>query len=143
MALSGILGTALTATTNPDPNTLSTKNPYPTPYVNARRVSAAWTSQGAKALFPTQASNGAGMVAIPVLFSPSSAGATFTATVWQYQKLSNTWFKHTDNPGIDYTGETGNRVINIYTDIPIFFQLASISTGTITIYFDNGLAYSL
>ena len=139
MALSGILGTALTATTNPNPNTLSTKSPYPTPYVNAHFVSAAWQAQaiggaGANALFPRQAINGQGLISIPVHFVTAVG---FTATIWQYNRLSNTWFTHNNNPAITYTGETGNLVVNIYTNLPIFIQL---SAGPVDIYFDNGLA---
>lgn len=143
MALSGLLGTALTASTNPDPNTLATKTPYPTPYTNYRTVSTAWTTQAAKAIFPRQARNGQGLVPIPVQLVPSTGGATFTATIWQYSKLSNTWFKHQSNPSVNYTGETGNLIVDVYTDAPIFIQLSSISAGTVSIYFDNGLAEAL
>lgn len=139
MALSGILKLAATATTNPNPNSLGTKTPYPTPYVNAHFVSAAWQAQaigasGCNAIFPTQSSNGQGMVPIPVHFV-SAVG--FTASIWQYNKLSNTWFPHATNPSIVYTGETGNLLVNVYTNIPMFIQL---STGPVDIYFDNGLA---
>lgn len=140
MALSGLLGLALNATTNPDPNSLTTKSPYPKPYVNSTTISAAWSSQGAKAIFPRQAADEQGLIAIPVLFVPSTAEATFTAVIWQYDKSSNTWFKHSTNSSTNYTGETGNTILNIYTNQPIFIQLTTISAGTIDIYFDNGIA---
>lgn len=142
MPIAQLLGSALDATSNPDPNTLTTKNPYPATYVNRRTVSAAWTTQAKKGLFPTELVNGVGAISIPVQFVPSLAGATFTATVWQYSKLSNTWFKHQSNPAVNYTGETGNLIANLY-DTPLFIQLSSISSGTISIYFDNGLAEAL
>jgi Alpha-L-arabinofuranosidase B, catalytic len=140
MGLSGILGTGLTATTNQNPNSLATASPYPKPYVNYKTVSIAWLSQGVNCLFPKQARNGAGLIPIPVLIVPSVANATFTATVWQYDKTSNTWFQNKSNPSVNYTGEAGNLILNLYTNLPTYIQITSLSSGSVSIYFDNGLA---
>lgn len=142
MPISQLLGSGLNDTSNPDPNGLTTKNPYPATYINPKTVSAAWIAQAKKALFPNGLLNGAGLIPIPVQFVPSTAGATFTATMWQYSRLSNTWFKHQNNSSVSYTGETGNLITNLY-DTPLFIQLSSISAGTIAIYFDNSLAVAL
>lgn len=142
MSFSGLLVSAGTSTTNPDPNTLTTHTPYPTPYVNRKTVSAAWTSQGSKALFPRNAIGGQGQVAIPVQFVTSSAGATYTATMYIYNKLADKWVQPKDNGSFGLTGNVSTFIENPGDD-PIFIQLSSISAGTVAIYFDNGLADAL
>lgn len=140
MAFSGILVSAGTATTNPAPSTLSPVSPYPTPYINRSTVDAAWTAQAKPALFPLNSLNGNGQVKIPVAFVASAGAAvTYTVNIWVYCKLSATWIQPKDNASFAVTGS-----VFTYIDTPgeqaIFLQLSSISSGTVAIYFDNGLA---
>lgn len=139
MALSGILVSAGDATSNPDPSTLGTSSPYPTPYVDRKTVSAAWTSQAKKALFPRNAIAGQGQVDIPLQFVPSSATATYTVTMWVYNKLASAWVKPKDNATFTLTGAV-QTYIEHPDENPIFLQLSAISSGTVSIYFDNGIA---
>src|ERR1700688_4257496 len=97
MTTSGLLGTALTATTNPNPNTLGTPSPFPIPYVNAHKVSAAWISQASKALFPRQAMGPGYQVPLQVQFVPSSGTAVYTVTMWQWNQLAQAWVLPKDN----------------------------------------------
>lgn len=140
MALAGILATVGDATTNQAPASLSTPNPYPTPYVDIRSISAAWTSQGTKALFPRDSHNEDGQVPLLVAYKPSAGAAvTYTVTVWVFDNLANSWFKWKANNPTSYTGLQSD-LIYYPQNMPTYFQLSSISSGTIAIYFDNGLA---
>jgi hypothetical protein len=142
MAFSGILVAAGTSTTNPDPNTLGTPNPYPTPYVNVRTVSAAWAAQtitNSGALFPVGALNGQGQVPIPLMFVPSAVGATYTVTLKKYGKLAATWVQPKDYASFNMTGSDFTEIVDPGEN-PWFIQLSNISSGTVAIYFDNGLA---
>ena len=140
MAYSGIYGTGITILTNPNPNTLTTRNPYPTPYLDYRTVSTAWTSQGIKAFF-AKSTNGlpAKNTSLNVHLVPSVSGATFSVTLWVFNKLTGTWAQVKSSPTTNYTGETVDTISNLI-DVPYYLQLNSISSGTMSIYFDNGFA---
>jgi hypothetical protein len=139
MALNDTLGTGLDATSNPDPNGLTTKAPYS--LADSRKnmpftQSAAWTTQAKKALFPIGVRSGEGDKRIYLQFVPSGGAAvTYTVTMWQYNPVSNTWAKPKNTPSISYTGEQRDYIDNPGDDA-IFLQLSSISAGTISIYFD-------
>lgn len=142
-----LLGSAKTSTTNPDPNTLSTKNPMTNTSqvgtdINGSNVASAWVTQSStycKALFPKRTKDGAGEIPIRVHFVPSSAGATFTVTVWIYNPKSNSWGKPYNNNTFNFTGDTMHTISTPGAN-PIFLQLSSISAGTISIYFDDSVA---
>jgi hypothetical protein len=142
--LTGTLGTALTSTTNPDPNTLGTKNPYPTVFINPMTVSTAWTTQGSKALFPQgKVVSHAQASAIKLHFVPSGGAAvTYTATIWFYNRLSNSWAKPYIAASNSYAGEVVDYIQNPGND-PIYIQLSNISTGTVSIYYDTTTATAL
>lgn len=146
MTLSGLLKSAATATTNPDPNSLTTPNPYPTPYVHSRSVSSGWTTQAAtncKALFHRGGSDGNGLRPLQIAFTPSGGGAvTYTVTPWYFNKLSGKWHKPDDNAAMNLTGYAAIRLENL-DQVPVFLQLSSISAGNIDIHFDNGTAEAL
>jgi len=139
MAFSGILAAAATATTNPNPNALSVVSPYPTPYVNRFTVSAAWAAQAGLAMFPTNALNGSGQVPIPLQFIPSVAGATYTVTLWSFNKLANAWIQPKDNASFTMTGSDFTEISDPGVD-PLWLQISNVSSGTVAIYFDNGFA---
>lgn len=139
MALTQTLGTALDATSNPDPNSLGTKAPYLSPSVSTT-PSAAWTAQGKKALFPLGIKDGGGLVPLKMHFVPSGGAAvTFSVTVWMYDSVSGTWAKPKNNATVSYTGENIDYIDNPGYDA-IFLQLSSISAGTLSIYFDGTTA---
>jgi len=140
--LTGTLGTGLSQTTQPDPNTLTTKNPYPTTFVSPLSVSSAWSSQGKKALFPLGIENGRGEKPIKLHFVGSSAGATVTVTMWCYNRLSNTWGKVALNGTMLVTDGEIRYIENPGND-PIFLQLGTPSAGTFSIYFDASTALAL
>jgi hypothetical protein len=141
MTISGTLIAAGTATTNPAPNGLGT----PAPATFAHGVytpSAAWLTQSATyspALFPNDIRDGSGTKHIELEFVPSVAGATYTATIWQWNRLASTWVQPKDNASFSLTGSASTYLEDPGLD-PWFIQLSSISSGTVAIYFDNGLA---
>ncbi len=143
MAITATLGTALSNTTNPDPGTLGTKVPYANALANngAQGVppytaSAAWVSQGNKALFPLGAKDGASYLPIKLDFVTSSAGATCTATFWSFNPVSVSWSKMST---ASITGNTTYLLAPQGNDA-IFIQLSTPSAETISIYFDPGNA---
>jgi hypothetical protein len=137
--LTGLLGTGLNTSSNPDPNTLATKNPYPSPFINPMSVSSAWTTQAKKALFPL----GIDDSAIKLHFVPSGgASIVYTVVVWVYNKLSNSWTQPAVFASNTYTGEKLDYLENPGND-PIFLQISSISSGTLSVYFDSSLALAL
>ncbi len=141
--LSATLGTGLNTTNRPDPNTLGTKNPYPATFINPLKVSSAWATQGKKALFPLGILDGRGQMPVKLHFIPSDGAAvTYTITMWMYNRLSNTWAKPANNASLSYTGETIDYIIDPGND-PIYLQVSSLSSGTLSIYFDSNIALGL
>lgn len=138
MTISGTLVAAGTATTNPAPNSLGT--PSPATFANGQyTVAAGWTSQASKALFPNDIRDGSGSKHIELEFVPSVAGANYTVTVWQWNRLASTWVQPANNASKTYTGAQSDFLEDPGQD-PWFIQLSNISSGTVAIYFDNGLA---
>lgn len=141
--LTAQFGTALSPTTNPDPNTLTVKSPYPTPYIAPQVVSAAWTAQARPALFPLGKTDIAGQVPLKLHFVPSAgATVTYTVTIWMYDRLSNTWAKPANNPSNTYTGEAIDCIYQPGNDA-IFVQISNISNGTLSIFYDASAATGL
>lgn len=140
--LTGLLGSGLSQTTNPDPNTLTTKNPYPTTFVNPLTVSTAWASQNKKALFPLGIQYKSAERPLKLHFVGSTAGATVTVTMWCYNRLSNTWGKVAVN-GTQLVTDGEIRYIENPGNDPIFLQLGTPSAGTFSIYYDSSLALAL
>lgn len=146
MALTRTLGSTLDATTNGDPNSLGTKRPYTASQAQtyqdnlARLVSAAWTSQAKKALFPIGTRDGGGDVPIKCHLIPSSGAAvTWTVVVWMYNAVSDSWAKPVVGASQNGTGE-GIFYIDGAGYDAIWIQISTISAGTATIYFDGANA---
>ena len=140
LTLSETLGTGLTASSNPDPTTLGTTNPYPTPFVDSTVVSGSWTSQASKALFPIGADYNQPETAIKFHIIPSAGETTtYTVTLWFFNKVSGTWAKSASNNSINYTGSVVDYIDNPGRD-PMFLQLSNISAGTLSVYVDGRLA---
>lgn len=139
----GTLGTAKTATTNPAPSTLGTVSPYDGANAGFTQVGTAWTTQTAtysKALFPGDNEKAKRVSRVKVWFVPSGGAAiTYTVIVWQYNKTSGTWIKPYNLASNSYTGPASDYILNPGTD-PIWFELSSISAGTISIYYDSEVA---
>lgn len=140
--LTGVLGTGLSQTTHPDPNTLATKNPYPTTFVSPLTVSSAWTSQGKKALFPLGVADGRGEKPIKLHFVGTTAGATVNVTMWCYNRLSNTWGKVALNGTLLVT-DGDIRYMECPGNDPVYLQLGTPSAGTFSVYFDASCALAM
>lgn len=145
MSYSGLLRTAATATTNPDPNSLGTKNPFSSPYVDRYTASSTWKTQAssnATALVSRDPNAGINYTAPTFAFVPSNGSAvTYTATFWTYVALANTWVK-LQGQSYALTGNANailqNSAYPMQGHAPIFVQLSGISAGTVDIYYDNG-----
>lgn len=140
--LTGTLGTGLSQTTHPDPNTLTTKNPYPSSFLSPLSVSAAWTSQAKKALFPLGVTDGRGEKPIKLHFVGSTAGATVTVSMWCYNRVANAWGKVAVGGSMLVTDGDIRYIENPGND-PIYLQLGTPSAGTFSIYFDASTALAL
>lgn len=140
--LTQTLGTSLTTTTNPDPNTLSTPNPFSSPFVDPMTVSATWAIQTAtkcKAMFPLGVKDGRGEIPVKFHAKPSGGAAvTYTLVMWIWDKLTSTWVKPFINPSINYTGEVFDYINNPGNE-PIFFQISALSSGTLSLYYSGGV----
>jgi hypothetical protein len=89
-------------------------------------------------------------VPLMVRFEPVSAETvTYTVTTWRYARSygengtgTRPWAKPADTPTYNFTG---SAVVDIQQPgvTPWFFQLSSISTGNIRIFYDNGVAESV
>lgn len=140
LTLSESLGSSLSASTNPNPNTLGTIRPFPTPYTNSTSVSSSWTSQGIKALFPVGADYNNPMEPIKFSVTPSGGDAvTYTLTLWFYDILSGVWAKSANSNTVSYTGSIVDYIDNPGRD-PMFIQISDLSSGTLIINVDGRLA---
>jgi hypothetical protein len=137
MSLIGILVASGNATTNPNPNTLTTVSPFPTPFTAPQAVSPAWIAQGKKALFPTAMLESVLSAPIPVSFIPSVSTATYTVTLWRFNRVAGVWIQPRDNASQTITGACYTEISDPGKD-PLFLQLSAISSGTVAIYYDNG-----
>ena len=143
----GTLGTGLTASTNPDPNTLGTVAPLASTVTSWRgNISTDWTTQNKPALFPLPLRDQSGERVqggerpIRLHFVPSAgSGTTYTVTIWFFNPQSQTWSKPYDTPSLNLTGEQVTY-INLPGSNPIFIQLSSICSGTVSVYYDRGVA---
>jgi len=140
LSLSETLGTGLSATSNPDPSTLSTLSPYPTPFVDSTSVSTAWSTQAKKALFPIGADYNQPTTPIKFHVIPSNGEAvTYTITLWFFNRVTGTWAKAANSGSCSYTGCVVDYIENPGRD-PMYLQLSDISSGTLSIYVDGRLA---
>ena len=142
MSVTGILVAAGTSTTNPEPSTLTTSNPFPSPYVDRTTVSPEWAAQGKKALFPanTLKSVNEPIESLPLHFVPSAgSSASYTVTMWVWNRTASAWVQPKDNASFTLTGNQATSIEEPGGD-PIFLQLSNISSGTVAIYFDERLA---
>lgn len=133
----GTLGTGLTTTSNPIPNTLSTPNPYPTPFVDPSTTSTAWTTQAVKMLLPLGVTDFGHVIPIKLYFKPSGGSAiTYTICTYVYNKTASQWGKFANGGCVDYTGPIVEYVNNPGHN-PLFFAITALSSGTMSIYYDK------
>ncbi len=139
MPITGTLGTALTATTNPDPTTLATPIP-----VTARNTGSGQTYvlnptfTGAGKLIVPQGKrvDGGDFAKIRLVFVPSNGAATtYTVTPWIFCLGSGTWVQVKGSPAVNYTGSNMDYINNPGYD-PVWLQFSSISAGSLSVYFD-------
>lgn len=143
MAITLLLGATFTTTTAPNPNTLTTTNPYATAnisYPPAPFISAAWTSQNQPALFPLGINDGSGEKQLELEFIPSGGSATtYTIVAWTYSRVSGLWVKPKNGLSTSYTGNSRDFIYTPGLD-PWFLQVSALSTGTLTINYDGQIA---
>lgn len=138
----GLLGSGLTATSNPLPTALSTQNPFPVTPLNTHDVSAAWTSQNRPGLFPDSQRDYLFNQPIPLVLIPSAgSAATFTITLWKWDGTS-AWVKPAVNPSRSYTGPSLDYIENPGLN-PWFIQINTVSSGSLTIRFNQAYAAAL
>jgi hypothetical protein len=129
---------AASATTNPAPSTLGTVSPYTSSSDNRLTGQAAWTSQGVQALISKygEIKRNRGRVD----FNPSSPTATFTVTIWAFDRITSTWFTPDagDSPSLACTGPTSTFIDDIGFDA-WYLQISDVSTGTIQILYDTDI----
>lgn len=142
MSLIGILVASGNATTNPNPNTLTTVSPFPTPFTGPQTVSSVWTAQGKRALFPTALLESVLSAPVPVAFIPSVSSATYTVSLWRFNRVAGVWVPPKDNASLTFTGSRYTEISDPGED-PLFLQLSAISSGTVAIYYDNGFGRAL
>lgn len=134
-----------TATTNPDPNGLSTKDPYGT-YVNEYTSQAAWVNQSATnspALVMRGISRQKGGALLPLAFVPSGGDAvTMTIKIWEWCHLAATWVKPQTGHSWSLTG-FASILVPVPSSGPFFVEVDAISAGNVDIYYDSGLADAL
>jgi hypothetical protein len=139
MTISTALIAAGTAVTNPAPNTLGVVIPGNFGGGFGYKPSQPWTDQGAKALFPYGIKGIDGETPIEVSFVPSDPNATYTVTMWKWNRIAQTWVEPKDSASFDLTGAVSTYIENPGQD-PIFLELSSISNGTVAIHFDSRYA---
>jgi len=133
------LQTARNATTNPDPNTLTTPDPIGDSY-SGKTASPGWIAQGNKAIFPKYSPPGGPNQPITMIFDPANGAAvTYTATLWRWIDDLGEWVKAAGVSSQNYTGTASDTIENPGTT-PWFIQLSSISAGNISLYVDGDLA---
>jgi hypothetical protein len=140
-----LLASGMTAATYPDPTTLTTKNPFPVGYaIYTGTVNQAWTSQAKKCLIlpPTNVPyNQFTPKQLWLRFVPSQAGATYTVTAWKFALEGTTpvWSVLASDGSNSYTGEVEDYYDN-FDNSPVYFQITSLSGGSITAYYDSSIA---
>lgn len=134
-----LVGSGLTATTNPNPNTLSVVNPLPSGvYVYQGTKNTAWT--GSKCLIlPPEGTPYPNPARVWLRFVPSGgSGVAYTVTAWRlgFEGANPVWSLLASNGSNTYTGEVDDYYDN-FDSTPVFFQLSNIASGTISIYADS------
>lgn len=159
--MSGLYASAATTTTNPDPNSLATPNPFGTPYrVNYDiNINPAWIAQGNKALIPSGSYEAGRSIQGSIRFKPSSAHATYTIATWVWDTTFHAWFLASmlestrllpnteDSYYASYPpGALHPTVANNFQDTliwpmidPIYIEVKALSAGSLAIYFDSGV----
>jgi hypothetical protein len=138
----GVLGSGLNATSNPAPASLATLNPFPASPAHTQDVSAAWTAQARPGLFPDPQRDFLYNQPVALAFIPSAgASATYTVTIWKWDGVSS-WLKPASNATRTYTGPCLDYIENPGQNA-WFIQINSVSSGTLTIRFNQAVATAL
>lgn len=147
MTTFALLGSGLNATTNPDPNTLTTVNPLPTGVTLYQGTpNIAWTSQTKKCLIlPPQGLVDSFSERCWLRFVPSGGSAvTYTITLWRFAlggtiSTTSRWDQAFSGSSNDYTGFIDDYIEG-FDGTPLYPQITSLSSGTLSIYYDNSVA---
>jgi hypothetical protein len=133
-----------TTTTNPAPSSLSPKNPTWTGYAGGNMggaVSAAWTTQAKKGIFPMHVKDGRGELPIPIYVALGAGVTSVVLNVWYYNPDQDVWFQFPSNtPSVTITAN-GAYFIENGLALPMFLQLSTFVGGTqASIYVDQRVA---
>ncbi len=139
--LLGVLVSAGTATTNPNPNTLTTISPFSSGTFS-RTISAAWKTQAKPALFFQGNLSETRNYKVPIAFVPSVSTASYTATMWKFVRKANVWVVPKDYSSFSFTGAVSTYIENPDEDA-VFIQLSGISSGNVAVYYDDSLMAAL
>lgn len=113
------------------PNSLIVSNPYSgvsgaiVPHVTG----TPWRNSGQKMMIANNTSS----TRLPLQFVPSVLAATYTIAMWSYNATAGVWVLPANYGSISYTGIQSD-FIDQPGDDPIYLQLVSISSGTLSIY---------
>jgi len=135
-----LIGAALTAVTNANPNDLGTVNPAYD--LQKQTVSAAWTTQANLAILPILSQVTPDLIVpIHIAVDPSAGAAvTYGVTIWQFIPVLNKWVTNlTLNPSLSLTGGQ-SFYIAAKRGIPTYLQFTTISSGTLGVYADRSNA---
>lgn len=134
------LATGVSPATRPDPNTLGIPDPYGTPSpADFDDVSAAWTGQGIKAIFPrlTEQQIESHPPHIWFMLDPSDPGATVDLAIWFWHKESGRWIQPATGGAASYGPDSLADFIDEVLLAPMYLEVTAISSGTVDIYVDE------
>lgn len=123
------IGTSLNATTNPAPADLVSSDPFN----DLGDVSDAWKSQGIPLIQGKGLKNGDAFLPLFIDFQPATAGASFSIRHWIRDKQAGAWTR-SENSDIVFSGGARYDLIVNPGLLHHYFQILSISTGTLNIY---------
>ena len=136
-----ILGVALDASTNPDPNTLSVSNPFPNAFRGITKPSDEWKDQGTKAfaiLNTYESKHHENINSVGIDFIPSDPDAIYTITLWVLSPFED--WSTAENLGTNtYTGRKFDYAIleGLYGKV-CYLSIDSIDSGTLSIAVGEG-----
>lgn len=143
MSLTGLLVSGGDATSHPDPNTLTFKNPYPTPRLSPFKLSDDFIAQGKKVFVLKGKENWGGPAPLGVRFIPSVPDANITATLFIYSFTTESWYQPASNATITFSNVYAEGVSTEIENPPAYtacYFALNVSDGTADVYVDENLA---
>ena len=139
MARFQLLAQDASASSRPNPNTLTSKNPgWKTPL---DKPSTVWQTQGARALLPLEPPNGRGETPMIVHVQPGAGVTSVDVTAWFYVDALDSWVTFSKNtPALTFT-QASLLFIENPSGLPCFLQVSNLVGGsTVSLYVDGQTA---